>query len=97
MEKYDGIRWVLAHAGGFVPYIAQRILLTSLRSEPKWKLAAMAVDRDRAVAKRMEIFRRFWFDVALSSTPTTFLRSSASPTRVTCSTAPTSPSRRRLR
>lgn len=50
MEKYDGIRWVLAHAGGFVPYIAQRILLTSLRSEPKWKLAAMAVDRDRAVA-----------------------------------------------
>lgn len=97
MEKYDGIRWVLAHAGGFVPYIAQRILLTSLRSEPKWKLAAMAVDRDRAVAKRMEIFRRFWFDVALSSTPTTFLRSSVSPTRVTCSTAPTSPSRRRLR
>lgn len=84
MERYDGIQWVLAHAGGFVPYIAHRILLTSLRNEPKWKLAALAANRDRAVAKRMEVFRRFWFDVALSSTPTTFpsLLGVADPTRV---------------
>lgn len=72
METYSGIQWLLAHAGGFVPYIAHRILLTTLRHEPKWKLAALAVDRDRAVARRMEVFRQFWFDVALSSTPTTF-------------------------
>ena len=56
MERYDGIRWVLAHAGGFVPYIAHRMLLTSVRTEPKWKLAAMALDRERAVARRMQLF-----------------------------------------
>jgi 6-methylsalicylate decarboxylase len=36
MKKYDGIKFILAHAGGFVPYIAYRILLTmvSRRTEP---------------------------------------------------------------
>lgn len=32
LERYDGIRFILAHAGGFVPYIAYRILLTQLGS-----------------------------------------------------------------
>ena len=34
LEKYDGIRFILAHAGGFVPYVAHRLLLTTLRDEP---------------------------------------------------------------
>ncbi|WP_265443581.1 amidohydrolase family protein [Flexivirga meconopsidis] len=72
MERYRRVRWILAHAGGFVPYVAHRILLTTLRTEPKWKLAALALDRNRAVAHRMEMFQRFWFDVALSSTPATY-------------------------
>jgi len=72
MERYDGIRFILAHAGGFVPYISHRILLTMLKDEPKWKLAGLAMDRKRAVAKRMEVFRRFYYDTALSSTSATF-------------------------
>lgn len=69
LEKYDRIQWILAHAGGFVPYIAHRIILTMLKNEPKWKLAALAVNRRGEVEKRMALIRRFWFDVALSSTP----------------------------
>ena len=84
IEKYPRIRWILAHAGGFVPYIAHRILLTSLREEPKWKLAKMAVRRKKAVRERMQVFKHFWYDVALSSTPTTFptLRAVADPTKI---------------
>lgn len=72
LEKYDGIRWILAHAGGFVPYISHRILLTMLRDEPKWKLAGMALRRKHTVADRMRIFQRFHYDTALSSTSATF-------------------------
>lgn len=72
LEKYPHIKWILAHAGGFVPYVAHRILLTMLRNEPKWKLAALALNQERAVEQRMQMFKRFWFDIALSSTPATF-------------------------
>lgn len=71
LEKYARIRWILAHAGGFVPYIAHRIVLTMLSREPKWRLVAVAVRRKAEAQKRMDVIRRFWFDVALSSTPTT--------------------------
>ena len=84
LEKYDRIQWILAHAGGFVPYIAHRIILTMLKNEPKWKLAALAVNRRREVEARMAVIRRFWFDIALSSTPTAIpsLLSVADPHRV---------------
>lgn len=84
MERYDGIRWILAHAGGFVPYISHRILLTTLREEPKWKLATLALNRRKAVEERMQVFRRFWFDIALSSTPAVFpsLLAVADPSRI---------------
>lgn len=84
MKRYDGIRWILAHAGGFVPYISHRILLTTLREEPKWKLATLALNRRKAVEERMQVFRRFWFDIALSSTPAVFpsLLAVADPSRI---------------
>jgi predicted TIM-barrel fold metal-dependent hydrolase len=84
LEKYDGIRWILAHAGGFVPYISHRILLTTLREEPKWKLAGMALRRKPTVADKMRIFQRFQYDTALSSTPATFpsLLAVADPTKI---------------
>lgn len=84
MERYSDIRWILAHAGGFLPYISHRVLLTMLRGEPKWKLAGLAMDRKRAVAKRLEVFRRFYYDVALSSTPAAFpsLLAVADPSRI---------------
>ena len=55
-----------------------------LKNEPKWKLAALAVNRRREVEARMAVIRRFWFDIALSSTPTAIpsLLSVADPHRV---------------
>ncbi|MCA1004841.1 amidohydrolase [Rhodococcus hoagii] len=84
LEKYPRIRWVLAHAGGFVPYISHRILLTALRDEPKWKLAGLALRREKAVAQRMKVFQRFWYDTALSSTAAAFpsLLAVADPSRI---------------
>lgn len=84
LNRYPRIRWILAHAGGFVPYISHRILLTQLRTEPKWKLAGLALRREQAVAERMKVFARFWYDTALSSTPAAFpsLRAVADPTRI---------------
>lgn len=72
LDTYDGIQWILAHAGGFLPYIAHRVLLTSLRVEPKWRLAALALNRKRAVRARLRVFERFWYDTALSSTSAAF-------------------------
>ncbi|UUZ58208.1 amidohydrolase [Nocardioides sp. B-3] len=69
LEKYDGIRWILAHAGGFLPYISHRVLLTMLRGEQKLSRARAMIDRKREVEKRMALLRRFYFDIALSSSP----------------------------
>lgn len=69
LERYPDIRFVLAHAGGFLPYISYRVILTLANREPKWKQAALLLDRDRAVRRYGALLQRFWFDVALSSTP----------------------------
>lgn len=84
LERYDGIRWILSHAGGFLPYISHRVLLTMLREEPKLAQAGAMLDRRRAVEKRLAPVRRFYFDVALSSTPSALpsLLAFADPTRV---------------
>ena len=84
LDKHPRIRWILAHAGGFVPYISHRILLTVLRAEPRWKLAGLALRQEKVVAERMKIFQRFWYDTALSSTPATFpsLLAVADPDRI---------------
>ena len=84
LEKYDGIRWILAHAGGFLPYISHRILLTMLRGEHKLAQAKAMVDRKRESQRRLNLLRRFYFDIALSSSPTALpsLLAFADPTHV---------------
>jgi predicted TIM-barrel fold metal-dependent hydrolase len=84
LERYDGIRWILAHAGGFLPYISYRVLLTMLRGEEKLSQARAMIDRKRAVEKRMAVLRRFYFDIALSSSPMAMpsLLAFADPSRV---------------
>ena len=84
LEKYDGIRWILAHAGGFLPYISHRVLLTMLRAEPKLAQAGAMLDRRRAVERRLAPMRRFYFDIALSSTASALpsLLAFADPARV---------------
>ncbi|MFE7225644.1 amidohydrolase family protein [Nocardioides sp. NPDC057577] len=84
LEKYDGITWILAHAGGFLPYISHRILLTMLRGEHKLSQAKALVDRRRETKRRLDLLRRFYFDIALSSSPTALpsLTAFADPTRL---------------
>jgi len=56
LERYPRIRWILAHAGGFLPYVAWRISLAN----------ALPEFQDRAPQGVMTYLRRFYFDTALS-------------------------------
>jgi predicted TIM-barrel fold metal-dependent hydrolase len=84
LEKYDGIRWILAHAGGFIPYISHRVMLTMLLGESKPRQAMALARRKQESERRLGLLRRFHFDVALSSTPAALpsLLSFADPSRV---------------
>lgn len=84
LEEFGRIRWILAHAGGFLPYVSYRVMLAMLRQEGKLAQAKAILRRETEVPKRMELFKRFWFDTALSSSPAAFpaLLEVADPTRV---------------
>ncbi|NVE01265.1 amidohydrolase [Massilia sp. BJB1822] len=56
MERHPGIKWILAHAGGFLPYIAWRASLAN----------ALPQFRDTAPQGVLTYLRRFYFDTALS-------------------------------
>lgn len=58
-SRYPAIKFILAHAGGFVPYAAHRLALT----------IADATRRD--LSQVLDSFRSFYFDTALSSSPVT--------------------------
>jgi predicted TIM-barrel fold metal-dependent hydrolase len=83
MGKYSGIKFILAHAGGFVPYIAYRILLTMLNNRDL-ALSALAALTD----KEQSVLRRFYYDVALSASPSALpsLLEVADPGRITYGT-----------
>lgn len=80
MDKYSRIKFLLAHAGGFVPYIAFRILLTMLNNR-ELALTALAAMAD----EKQSILRRFYYDIALSATPSALpsLLEVAHPGRIT--------------
>jgi len=84
LERHHRIGWILAHAGGFLPYIAHRVLLTMLKDESRPAKFKVLLDQDREIGRRLELFRRFHYDVALSSTPAALpsLLAVADPTRV---------------
>jgi predicted TIM-barrel fold metal-dependent hydrolase len=85
MEKYLGIRFILAHAGGFVPFIAYRILLTMLRQENRAVQSLTAIDPGHRVPRQLDVLKRFYYDVALSSTSAALpsLLEVADPSRIT--------------
>ncbi|CAD5109912.1 amidohydrolase family protein [Zestomonas carbonaria] len=56
LERYPRIRWILAHAGGFLPYAAWRVSLAN----------AMPEFQDKAPQGVMTYLRRFYFDTALA-------------------------------
>ncbi|HZA11176.1 amidohydrolase family protein [Mycobacterium sp.] len=53
--KYPNIRFILSHAGGFVPYASHRMAV------------AIMGDTGRSVADSLDDFASFYFDTALSS------------------------------
>jgi predicted TIM-barrel fold metal-dependent hydrolase len=57
LRRYPRIRFVLSHAGGFVPYAAHRMA------------TAVAATTGRGLLDVLEDFREFHFDTALSSSP----------------------------
>lgn len=59
IEKYPKIKWILAHAGGFLPYVAWRISLGNMMKE-------IAVNAPQGI---LEYIKRFYFDTALSPSP----------------------------
>jgi predicted TIM-barrel fold metal-dependent hydrolase len=54
-RKYSNIRFILSHAGGFVPYASHRMAL------------AIMADTGRSPADSLDDFAGFYFDTALSS------------------------------
>ncbi|MBT2408796.1 MULTISPECIES: amidohydrolase family protein [unclassified Streptomyces] len=57
VRRYPDIRFVLSHAGGFVPYASHRMALT------------LANETGRSPLDVLDDFRGFYFDTALSSSP----------------------------
>lgn len=70
MNQYSDIKFILGHAGGFVPYIAYRILLTMAKEQ---------------MTPSLDVLKRFYYDIALSATPAALpsLLEVAGPERVT--------------
>ncbi|MBD9599813.1 putative TIM-barrel fold metal-dependent hydrolase [Pseudomonas sp. F-14 TE3623] len=56
MERYPGINWILAHSGGFLPFVAWRVSLAN----------ALPEFQNAAPQGVMTYIRRFYFDTALS-------------------------------
>ncbi len=59
LERYPNIRFILAHGGGVIPYVAWRLSLAPMISPliPQWS-------QDKILAG----LRRFWYDTALCAT-----------------------------
>lgn len=59
LDKYPNIRWILSHAGGFLPYIAWRLSLANA-------MPSLAIKAPRGV---LHYLRNFYYDTALSPSP----------------------------
>lgn len=72
-RKYPNIKFILSHAGGFVPYASHRMAV------------AITGDIGTSPADNLDDFRSFYFDTALSSSPAALptLLAFAEPGRVT--------------
>ncbi|MFB7873711.1 amidohydrolase family protein [Nocardia sp. NPDC056064] len=69
MATYSDIKFILAHAGGFVPYIAYRIMLAMLNDKNKIQQALEVLDSDRQIPKELTVLKQFYYDTALSASP----------------------------
>jgi 6-methylsalicylate decarboxylase len=71
LEKFPNVRFILSHAGGFIPFAAHRI--------------SLACSPDGSVRTGMERLKRFYLDTAVASSPTSLpsLFAFADPSRIT--------------
>jgi len=71
LEKFPNVRFILSHAGGFIPFAAYRI--------------ALACAPDGKVTTGMERLKRFYVDTAVTSSPASLpsLFAFADPSRIT--------------
>lgn len=69
LERFPGIKFILAHGGGFVPYSAYRILLTMIAQEPGHRRFLVALRQEHAKRKKLQVFRKFYWDTALKASP----------------------------
>jgi len=71
LERYPDLKIILSHAGGFVPYAAERM--------------ARVISPDGQTPGGLARLRKFWFDTALSSSPYALpaLLAFADPARIT--------------
>jgi 6-methylsalicylate decarboxylase len=74
MSRYSGIRFILSHAGGTLPFLLPRIEIS----------VSMIPGAAERVGNVREAVRKFYFDTALSAGPTTFaaLSQIADPTHI---------------
>jgi 6-methylsalicylate decarboxylase len=70
MDRYPDIRMLLAHAGGFVPYDAYRLLLPKLQRTNFLKRISIGLNQEHELDKEISVFRKFYYDTALSASPT---------------------------
>ena len=75
IDRFPDIQFILPHAGGTLPYFAWRLASTPKvdPTQPQWSREAFAAK-----------LRHFWYDIALSSGPTTMgaLKTVADPARI---------------
>jgi predicted TIM-barrel fold metal-dependent hydrolase len=75
LERFPGIKFILPHAGGTLPYFAWRLASTPVidPTTPQWPREKFAAG-----------LRQFWYDTALSSSTTTMgaLRTVADPEKI---------------
>jgi 6-methylsalicylate decarboxylase len=60
MRRFANIRFILTHAGGFIPYALQRISLELAHLDPRRTVDEIEAD-----------FKRFYYDLALATAPST--------------------------
>ena len=70
MDRYPDIKMILAHAGGFVPYAAYRLLLPKLQRTNFLKRISIGLNQEHELDKELSVFRKFYYDTALSASPT---------------------------
>jgi predicted TIM-barrel fold metal-dependent hydrolase len=71
LETFENIRFILAYAGGLLPFIGYRVLLAQLQNESRTSQMLAYLHRRRQLPERVKILQRFYYDLALSSTSAT--------------------------